>query len=112
MLNRRFVLALLLAMPIAVAGWKIKTINSFPQTPAHVRMVNAIADSGAMNGTVDGNPTWSSLAFESTTPYMDFNNTQFHVFNVSLVGSTSVLTSSTYNLAGTASYTLMAFGDV
>lgn len=112
MLNRRFVLAFLFALPFALVSCEINTINSFPENPAHVRMMNAIPDSGAVNVTVDGNAAWSALAFESTTAYMDFNNTQLHVFNVNLVGSASTLMSATYNLAGTASYTLLAFGNV
>ncbi len=112
MLNRRHILALLLALPLLVAGCKINTINSFPTNVAHVRIMNAMPNAGPINVTVDGNAVWSALAFEATTAYTDFNNTQQHVFNVNLVGSTSTLVTATFNLAGTASYTLLAFGPV
>jgi hypothetical protein len=111
MLNRRPILALLLALPLAFAGCKIDTINSFSTKPAHVRVINALPNAAALNVSVDGAATWPGLPFEGMTAYSDFSN-ETHTFSVTAVGAITPLSQADFSLAGEGSYTLLAFGTV
>src|SRR5437870_3288268 len=111
MRNRRQILAVLFALPLALAGCKIETINSFPTKAAHVRVVNALPNTAALNVSVDGGVAWPALPFEGMTAYNDFSN-ETHTFSVAAAGSISTLTQANFNLAGEASYTLIAFGTL
>ena len=111
MLIRRHILAVLFTLPLVLSGCKIDTINYFPPKAAHVRIINAVPDATALNVTVDGTATWSSLGFEAITTYTDFTN-ETHNFSVKVAGLTSTLTQASYNLAGNGFYTLIAFGPV
>ena len=51
------------------------------------------------------------LPFEGMTAYNDFSN-ETHTFSVAAAGSISTLTQANFNLAGEASYTLIAFGTL
>ena len=111
MLNRRQILAGLFALPLTLAGCEIDTINSFPTKAAHVRVVNAIPNAPSLDVKVDGATSWPALPFEGMTGYSDFSN-QTHTFSVTVTGAISTLTQANFNLAGEASYTLIAFGPV
>jgi hypothetical protein len=111
MLNRRQILAALFALPLTLAGCEIDTINSFPTKAAHVRVVNAIPNTPSLDVKVDGTTTWPALPFEGMTGYSDFSN-QTHTFSVTATGAITTLTQANFNLAGEASYTLIAFGPV
>lgn len=109
MSTRRLMLAALLALPFALAGCKINTINSFPTKSAHVRAVNVVTGSTALEMLVEDTPTWPAVAFEGSTDYIDLDNKQT-TFNVRVPGTTTPVVSGTFSLAGEQTYTLIAYG--
>ncbi len=109
MSKRRVTLAALLVLPLAIAGCKINTINSFPPKAAHVRMVNVVADAPLLDVTADGAAAFTGIAFEGSTDYVDFDNKDTP-FSVTVRGATSPLVEQTYSLAGEQTYTLIAIG--
>jgi hypothetical protein len=109
MSTRRLTLAALLALPLALAGCKINTINSFPTVSAHVRAVNVVTGTTAVDVLVEDAATWPGLAFEGSTDYVDLDNKQT-TFNVRLQGETALLVTGTFSLAGEQTYTLVTYG--
>ncbi len=79
-------LALLLALPLVLAGCKIDSINYFPPKPAHIRIVNVLGTTAPINVAANGVVAWSGLPFEAMTGYQDFNNstTEFTVSSPAL----------------------------
>src|SRR5664279_3141028 len=104
-------LVALVAVPLMVAGCKVNSINYFPPHPANVRVANVIPNAPAINVTVGGNPAFTGLTFETLTPYQSYDNVTT-TFNVSLVGATTPLLTSSYALAGEQSYTLVTYGPL
>jgi hypothetical protein len=102
-------LAVLVAVPLVVAGCKITSINYFPPHPANVRVANVIPNAGALNIAVAGTPAFSGLTFETLTGYQSYDNTTT-TFTVTVAGAATPLLTSTYALAGEQSYTLVTFG--
>ncbi|MEO8344092.1 MAG: DUF4397 domain-containing protein [Betaproteobacteria bacterium] len=104
-------LALVVALPLLLAGCKINSINYFPPTPAHLRVVNVLATTTPINVTANGVAAWSNVGFEGMTGYQDFENIT-QTFTVTLAGATTSLVSQTYNPAGNEHYTLVVYGTV
>lgn len=104
-------LAVILALPLVLAGCKINSINYFPPKPAQIRIVNVLGTTTPINVTANGVPAWSGVNFEGMTAYQSFNNTTTEIA-VSLAGSSSTLVSQTYNPAGEQSYTLIVYGTL
>ncbi len=104
-------LAVVVALPLLLAGCKINSINYFPPTPSNLRIVNVLATTTPINVTANGVSVWSNLGFEAMTDYLQFDNVTTN-FTVSLVGSSTPLVSQTYNPAGNEHYTLVVFGTI
>jgi Domain of unknown function (DUF4397) len=103
-------LAVLLALPLVLAGCKINSINYFPPTPAHFRVVNVLGTTTPINVAVNGVTSWTGLNFEAMTGYLDFENVSTKI-SVSLAGSTSPLVEQTFAaVTGDQSYTIIVFG--
>lgn len=102
-------LAVLLALPLLLVGCKINSINYFPPTPAHIRVVNVLGTAAPIDVIANGVTVWSSLGFEAMTSYVDFDNVTTKV-QVKLSGSNEVLIENSYNPAGDESYTFVVFG--
>jgi hypothetical protein len=102
-------LAVLLALPLVLGGCKINTINYFPPTPAHIRVVNVLGTTLPINVAANGVTSWTNLGFEAMTGYLDFDNVETKI-TVTLAGSTSTLVEQTYSLTGDQNYTLIVFG--
>ncbi|HQR11571.1 MAG TPA: DUF4397 domain-containing protein [Casimicrobiaceae bacterium] len=104
-------LAVIVALPLLLAGCKINSINYFPPTPTHFRIVNVLGTTTPIDVTANGASAWTNLAFEAMTGYLDFDNVTTN-FTVSLSGSTTPLVSQTYNPAGNQYYTLVVYGTL
>jgi Domain of unknown function (DUF4397) len=104
-------LAVLLALPLVLAGCKVNSINYFPPKPAHFRVVNVLGAALPIDVSVNGTVVWSNLAFEGMTGYVEFENSSTDV-SVSLSGSGAFLVDQTYNPAGNESYTLVVYGTI
>ena len=102
-------LAVLLALPLVLAGCKINSINYFPPTPAHIRVVNVLGSTTPIDVTVNGVTAWSGLNFEAMTGYLDFENVSTKIA-VSFAGTGTSLAEQTYDPAGNQNYTLVVFG--
>src|SRR5438045_9194894 len=115
MLNRRHILAVLLLLPLLIAGCRIETINYFPPKNAHVRVMNIVPNApNKIDIAVDGGVKWPGVTYEGTPPvteYMDFSN-ETHTFSATVVGASTPLTQANFNLAGEAFYTLIVFGAI
>ena len=104
-------LALLLALPLVLAGCKINSINYFPPTPAHFRVVNVLGNAPQIDVAANGVVAWSGLPFEAMTGYQDFTNNST-VFSVSIPGTSTPLLEQTYVPAGNENYTLVVYGTI
>jgi hypothetical protein len=104
-------LAVLLALPLVLTGCKIKSINYFPPTPAHIRVVNVLATTSPIDVAANGVVAWSGLTFEAMTGYQEFTNNSTTI-TVSLTGSSTPFLSQTYLPAGNENYTLVIYGTV
>ncbi len=82
---RRLLLGVLIALPLALAGCKINTINSFNPAPAQVRVANVIPDA-TIAVSVNGTPKWAGVAFESVTAYKPFDANE-HTFGLRVDGT-------------------------
>ena len=103
-------LVVALALPLVLAGCKINSINYFPPTPAHFRVVNVLGTTTPINVAVNGVTSWSGLNFEAMTGYLDFENTSTKI-SVTLVGSTTPLVEQTFAaVTGNQSYTIVVYG--
>ena len=104
------VLVFALALPLVLAGCKINSINYFPPTPAHFRVVNVLGTTTPINVSLNGVTSWSGLNFEAMTGYLDFENTSTKV-SVTLAGSTAPLIEQTFAaVTGNQSYTIIVYG--
>jgi hypothetical protein len=74
-------LIIFLALPLVLAGCKINSINYFPPTPAHFRVVNVLGTTTPINVIVNGVTMWSGLNFEAMSDYVEVENvtTKIHV---------------------------------
>ena len=104
-------LAVLLALPLVLAGCKIDSINYFPPTPAHIRMVNVLGTTTPINVAANGVTIWSGLNFEAMTGYVDFENVTTKI-TVSLAGSNDTLVEQTIYPTGNENSTLVVYGTV
>jgi hypothetical protein len=95
--------------PLVLVGCKINSINYFPPTPAHIRVVNVLGTTTPINVAANGTTIWSNLPFEAMTGYQDFENTTTS-FTVRLAGVNTDLVQQTYNPAGNQNYTLVIYG--
>jgi hypothetical protein len=111
MSTRRFILAALVVLPLALAGCKINTINSFPTKAAPVRAVNVMNDAPVLDMTVAGATTFPGVAFEGWTDFVNLDNVDT-TFAVKQPNSTSPLVQSTVSLFGEQPYTLIAYGTL
>jgi hypothetical protein len=102
-------LAVLLALPLVLVGCKINSINYFPPTPTHIRVVNALGTTTPIDVVANGVTAWSSVAFETMTGYQDFSNVTTKI-QIKLAGTDTVLVEQTYNPAGDQNYTLVVYG--
>jgi hypothetical protein len=102
-------LAVLLALPLLLVGCKINSINYFPPTPAHLRIVNALGTTTPIDVIANGVTLWSGLGFEAMTGYLDIENVTTN-FQVKLSGVDQVIVQQTYNPAGDQNYTLVVYG--
>lgn len=108
-LRRKLLFVIPLALALLAAGCKVNTINYFPPHPATVRVLNLMTDAAGVDVSVNGAPAFSNVAFQSTTAYQSFNNTQT-TFTATLSGTTTTLGSFSIPLAGEEPYTLLVFG--
>ncbi|HEX9276417.1 MAG TPA: DUF4397 domain-containing protein [Casimicrobiaceae bacterium] len=106
---RRVTLAALLVLPLALAGCKINSINYFPPKAAHVRAVNVVADAPVLDISAGDAATWSGVAFEGSTDYVDLDNAST-TFSAKAPSATSPLVQGTFSLAGEQTYTLITYG--
>jgi len=102
-------LAVLLVLPLVLAGCKINSINYFPPTPAHIRVVNVLGTTAPIDVVLNGVTAWSGLGFETMTGYQDFENVTTKI-QVKLSGTDSILTEQTYYPPGDQSFTLVVYG--
>jgi hypothetical protein len=109
MSRRTFLFVIPLAIALAVAGCKIKTINDFPPHPAQVRVMNLMTDAPSIDVTINGSPAFANVAFQSVTGYQNYDNASTS-FSVSLSGSSQVLVSFSFPLAGEQPYVLLLYG--
>ncbi len=110
MITRRRLLAAAASTPIVLAGCKVRTINYFPPSTAHVRFANLTIDSAGMDVKEGDTTIWSDVAFQESTGYVDFNNEQ-KTFALFVTGDTTEIASATVALAGEQSYTLLSYGS-
>jgi len=106
---RRLLLGVLVALPLALAGCKINTINSFNASPAQIRVANVVPDAPAIAVTVDGTQSWNGIKFESVTGYQQFT-ADVHTFGWEVNGTNAELITTPFNIAGQQNYTLLPFG--
>src|SRR4030095_3767854 len=104
-------LAVLLALPLVLTGCKIKSINYFPPTPAHIRVVNVLGPTSPIDVAANGVVAWSGLTFEAMTGYQEFTNSSTTI-TVRLTGSSTPFLEQTYIPAGDANYTLVVYGTI
>ena len=104
-------LAVLLALPLVLAGCKIESINYFPPKPAHLRVVNVLGTTTPINVAANGVILWSGLNFEAMTSYVDIENLTTNI-TVTLVGSTTPLVQQTIFPTGDQSSTLVIYGTI
>ncbi|MEO8486295.1 MAG: DUF4397 domain-containing protein [Betaproteobacteria bacterium] len=107
--TRRRFLAAALATPVALAGCKVRTINYFPGSTAHVRFVNAMVGSAAIDLVEGDTVLFAAIPFEGSTGFTDLENTP-RKFRIRFTGQTTDLGSIDLALAGEQSYTIVAFG--
>lgn len=107
--TRRRLIAAALASPLVLAGCKVRTINYFPSSTAHVRFVNLMLGSTAVDIVEGDNVVFGAIGFEGGTAYADFENTR-RTFAMRFTGQSTELGSIEIALAGEQSYTLVAFG--
>jgi hypothetical protein len=104
-------LAVILALPLVLAGCKINSINYFPPSFAHIRVVNVLGTTTPINVSANGATVWSGLNFEAMTGYQDFENVTTKI-SISLAGATSPLLEQTIYPTGNQSSTLVIYGTV
>ena len=109
MITRRRLLLSAAAAPLALAGCNVRTINYFPPHPAKVRLVNLLNSLVGMDGLRSGALVWSDIAFQTSTDYVEFENTQT-TFSVRAHGTETDLGAATLSLTGNQPYTLIPFG--
>jgi hypothetical protein len=102
-------LVIFLALPLLLAGCKINSINYFPPTPAHFRVVNVLGTTTPINVIVNGVTIWSGLNFEAMTDYVEVENVTSKI-QVTFAGSDVAIVEQTYNPAGNQNYTLVVYG--
>ena len=102
-------LVVFLALPLVLAGCKINSINYFPPTPAHFRVVNVLGTTTPINVIANGVTIWSGLNFEAMTAYVEIENVTTK-FQITFAGSDAVIVDQTYNPAGDQNYTLVVYG--
>ena len=111
MITRRRLLLSAAAVPLALAGCKVRTINYFPPHPATVRFVNLLNSQVGMDGLQGGNVVWSDVAFQAFTDYVEFENTET-TFSVRVHGTETDLSAATISLIGNQPYSLIPFGTL
>jgi hypothetical protein len=107
--TRRRLIAAALASPLVLTGCKVRTINYFPASTAHVRFVNLMLGSTAVDVVEGDTVVFGAIGFEGSTAYADFENTR-RTFALRFTGQTTDLASLEVALSGEQSYTLVAFG--
>lgn len=107
---RRLLLGVLVALPLALAGCKVNTINSFNPAPAQVRVANVIPDATVAVG-VNGTPTWAGVRFEDVTTYKTFD-AAFQTFGLRVDGTSADIISAQFNIAGGQNYTLVPYDTI
>ncbi len=108
-LRRRLLLVVALALPLAVGGCKISSINYFPPHPASVRVINLMPEAPAIDVAIDGSPAFAGVAYQTLTGYQSYDN-KLTNFAINLTGSATPLVTFTAPLAGEQPYTLVLFG--
>jgi hypothetical protein len=108
---RRLLLGVVIALPLALAGCKINTINSFNAAPAQIRVANVVPDAPAIAVSVDGTQAWNGIKFEAVTAYQPFS-ADVHDFGVRIDGTPADLIITPFNIAGQQNYTLVPFGTI
>jgi hypothetical protein len=104
-------LAVLLLLPFVLSGCKIKSINYFPPTPAHFRVVNVLQTTAAVTVNLNSVTAWTNLPFEAMTGYQEIENATTTV-SVFVAGFVSPLITQSYNPAGNQFYTLVIYGTL
>ena len=107
----RLLLGAVIALPLALAGCKINTINTFNASPAQIRVANVVPDAPAIAVSVDGTQAWNGIKFEAVTAYQPFT-ADVHDFGVRIDGTSADLITTPFNIAGQQNYTLVPFGTV
>lgn len=107
--TRRRLLASALAVPVVLAGCKIRTINYFPPANARVRFANLMLGSTGLDVRESETLVWTGIPFEGTTDYIDFVN-QETTFKLSFTDTSTDIANVTIALAGEQPYTLFGYG--
>jgi Domain of unknown function (DUF4397) len=107
---RRLLLGLAVALPLALVGCKINTINSFNASPAQIRVASVVPDA-TIGVSVDGTVDWAGVRFESVTEYQQFTADE-HTFGVRVDGTSNEVVTNQFNVAGNQNYTLVPFGTI
>lgn len=107
---RRLLLGVAVALPLALVGCKINTINSFNAGPAQIRVASVVPDA-TIGVSVDGTVDWAGVRFESVTGYQQFTADE-HTFGVRIDGTSSDVITQQFNVAGNQNYTLVPFGTI
>lgn len=110
MISRRRLLAAAASAPIVFAGCRVRTINYFPPSDAHVRFANFTLDSAGMDVREGDSTIWSGVAFEGSTDFVDFTNER-KTFGLYVTGQSEELANAEVTLAGEQSYTLLSYGS-
>jgi hypothetical protein len=103
--------AVILALPLVLAGCKINSINYFPPSFAHIRVVNVLGTTTPISISANGVTVWSGLNFEAMTGYQDFENVTTKI-SISLAGASTPLLEQTIYPTGNQSSTLVIYGTV
>jgi len=110
--TRRRLIVAVLAAPAALAGCKVRTINDFPVSNAHVRLANLMLGATGLDVREGDTVVWTAVPFEGTTDFVDFENKE-KTFTIALSGNPPVdLANVKVTLAGEQPYTLFAYGTI
>ena len=93
-----------------LAGCKINSINYFPPTPAHFRVVNVLGTTTPINVIVNGVTIWSGVELRSHDRTTSKSTNVTTKIQVTLAGSDVAIVEQTYNPAGNQNYTLVVYG--
>ena len=108
-MRRNLLLLVPFVLALVVGGCKINSINYFPPHPAQVRVINLLPGIASVDVAVGSNKLWTGLAFQAATGYQALDNV-VQQFTVTISGTSTQLSQSSFVLAGEQPYTLTITG--